>query len=39
MTDYDLKIFTDNVESKSLDQIYELMHRPAFSNYKVRIMV
>lgn len=34
----DLKIFTDNVEGKALNQIYELCKLPAFSNSKVRIM-
>lgn len=33
-----LKIFTDNVESTALDQIYTLAKNPAFSECKVRIM-
>lgn len=34
----DLKIFTDNIESKALNQIYTLIKQPAFKNCKVRIM-
>lgn len=34
----DLKIFTKNVESEALNQIYTLIKQPAFSNCKVRIM-
>ena len=34
----DLKIFTDNVEPKALDQIYTLVKQPAFADCKVRIM-
>lgn len=35
---YDLKIFTDNVDPKALDQIYTLVKQPAFEGCKVRIM-
>ena len=35
---YDLKIFTNNIESTALNQIYKLVKQPAFSNCKVRIM-
>lgn len=35
---YDLKIFTNNIESTALNQIYTLVKQPAFSNCKVRIM-
>lgn len=34
----DLKIFTDNIESKALNQIHTLIKQPAFKNCKVRIM-
>lgn len=34
----DLKIFTDNIELHALNQIYELIKQPAFSDCKVRIM-
>lgn len=34
----DLKIFTDNIESAALDQIYTLLKQPAFEECKVRIM-
>lgn len=34
----DLKIFTDNIDGKALDQIYTLCKHPAFANSKVRIM-
>lgn len=33
-----LKIFTNNVEQKALDQIYTLVKQPAFSDCKVRVM-
>lgn len=33
-----LKIFTENIESEALDQIYTLVKQPAFSDCKVRIM-
>lgn len=35
---YDLKIFTDNVEPKALNQIYEIAKQEAFSDCKIRIM-
>lgn len=38
MSDYDLKIFTENIEGKALNQIYELVKQPAFCDCKVRIM-
>lgn len=34
----DLKIFTDNIEPKALNQIYELIDRPPFENAQIRIM-
>lgn len=34
----DLKIFTENIEQKAIDQINTLMEQPAFSDCKVRIM-
>lgn len=34
----DLKIFTDNIEEKELEQIHTLMNQPAFADCKVRIM-
>lgn len=34
----DLKIFTENIESQALSQIYTLIKQPAFSDCKVRIM-
>lgn len=34
----DLKIFTENIESEALNQIYTLIKQPAFSNCKIRIM-
>ncbi len=34
----DLKIFTDNIDGKALDQIYTLCKHPAFADCKVRIM-
>lgn len=33
-----LKIFTDNIEEKALEQIHTLMAQPAFADCKVRIM-
>lgn len=33
-----LKIFTDNIDGKALDQIYSLCKHPAFADCKVRIM-
>lgn len=34
----DLKIFTENIETEALNQIYTLIKQPAFSDCKVRIM-
>lgn len=34
----DLKIFTENIESEALNQIYTLINQPVFSNCKIRIM-
>lgn len=34
----DLKIFTENIEPESTNQIYTLIKQPAFQNCKVRIM-
>ena len=34
----DLKIFTDNIESEAITQIYELLNQEAFKDAKVRIM-
>lgn len=34
----DLKIFTDNIETEALNQIYTLVKQPAFKDCKVRIM-
>lgn len=34
----DLKIFTENIEPKALNQIYTLVKQPAFADCKVRIM-
>lgn len=34
----DLKIFTENIESQALNQIYTLIKQPAFADCKVRIM-
>lgn len=34
----DLKVFTENIEDKALEQIITLMDQPAFSDCKVRIM-
>jgi len=36
--DYDLKIFTEDVDIGALDQIYTLMRESTFSHEKVRIM-
>lgn len=33
-----LKIFTDNIDGKALDQVYTLCKHPAFADSKVRIM-
>ena len=38
MSNYNLKIFTENIEPTALNQIYELVKQPAFSDCKVRIM-
>lgn len=35
---HDLKIFTENIEPKALEQIYNLVKQPAFAGCKVRIM-
>lgn len=35
---YDLKIFTDNVEPESINQIYELIRLAPFQDAKIRIM-
>ena len=34
----DLKIFTDNIEDKALQQVNELLEQDAFKDCKVRIM-
>lgn len=34
----DLKIFTDNIEEKAINQIDELLNQEVFKNCKVRIM-
>lgn len=34
----DIKIFTENIDPKALNQIYTLIKQPAFSDCKVRIM-
>ena len=34
----DVKIFTDNIEGKARNQVYELMDQEAFKDSKVRIM-
>ncbi len=36
--DYDLKIFTENIEPEAVNQIYELIRLAPFKNAKVRIM-
>ena len=36
--DYDVKIFTDNIEENALSQIRELISIDVFSNKKIRIM-
>lgn len=36
--EYNLKIFTENVEYEALNQIYNLVKQPAFQDCKVRIM-
>ena len=35
---YDLKIFTENIEPEAINQIYELIKLAPFENAKVRIM-
>ena len=35
---YDLKIFTKNIEPEALNQIYTLVKQPVFSQCKIRIM-
>lgn len=35
--DYDLKIFTDNIEQDALEQLYTLMKQDVFKDCKVRI--
>ena len=35
---YDVKIFTDNIEDKALEQIRQLLSIDAFSDKKIRIM-
>ena len=35
---YDLKIFTDNIEPTAINQIYDLIALAPFENAKVRIM-
>lgn len=34
----DLKIFTENIETEALNQVYNLIKQPAFQDCKVRIM-
>lgn len=34
----DIKIFTNNIDGKALDQIYTLAKQPAFADCKIRIM-
>lgn len=34
----DLKVFTENVEPKAMEQIYNLIKQPAFQDCKVRVM-
>ena len=34
----DLKIYTDNIEQKALDQINELLEQEPFKDSKIRIM-
>lgn len=36
--DYDLKVFTENIEPEAVNQIYELLRTAPFENAKVRIM-
>lgn len=38
MRNYNLKIFTDNIEPEALNQVYTLVKQPAFEGCKVRIM-
>lgn len=35
---YDLKIFTENIEPEAVNQIYELIRTAPFENAKARIM-
>jgi hypothetical protein len=35
---YDLKIFTENIEPEAVKQMYELIRTAPFENAKVRIM-
>ncbi len=37
-SEYNLKIFTDNIEQEALDQIYDLVRLPQFRGAKIRIM-
>ena len=37
-SEYNLKIFTDNIEQEALDQIYDLVRLPQFRAAKIRIM-
>lgn len=36
--DYNIKIFTENIEQKSLEQIYLLLKQDSFKDSKIRIM-
>ena len=36
--DYDVKIFTDNIEENALEQIKKLLSIDVFSDKKIRIM-
>ncbi len=38
MKEYDLKIFTENVEPEAVNQIYELLAQPSFADKRVRVM-
>ncbi len=38
MKEYDVKIFTENVEPEAVNQIYELLARPPFADKRVRVM-
>ena len=35
---YDLRIFTDNIEPEAVNQIYTLIAQPPFAGSRVRIM-